>query len=236
MNVVALPAAVGLFVIADPLTSVLFQRGEFGAAAAQQTSLAVRCFAVGLWSVAGVRVLIPAFYALEDTRTPVLVAVAAFFANVVGVVLFIGPLPVPPDTRLGAALARATELFAVVDLRHAGLALATSLSATVNLVLLCVALGRRSGGLDWRSWLAGAARTLLAALAMVPVVVAITGRVRWFDGTTPFGVRAAWLAVAVIAGAAVCIVAVLALGGPEVEAARAALRARRRGGGPDVPA
>src|SRR5882724_3506333 len=81
VNVVALPAAVGLAVLADPITSVLFQRGEFGAHQAQQTAVAVRWFALGLWSVASARMLVPAFYALEDTRTPVLTAAAAFLAN-----------------------------------------------------------------------------------------------------------------------------------------------------------
>ena len=236
VNVIALPAAIGLVLIADPITSVLFQRGQFGPAEAQQTAVAVRFFALGLWSVACVRVVVPAFYALEDTRTPVLTAALAFLANLAFVILFIGPLPVPPDSAIGAALAHATRAVGILELRHGGLALATSLSATVNLVSLCIFLGRRSGALDWWSWLRGAARTLLASLAMVPVVLLITRRVQWFGGGVPFAVRAAWLMVAVVAGATVCAAAVLALGGPEVNAFRGALRRRWQRGADRAPA
>ena len=226
VNMIALPAAIGLAITAGPLTSILFQRGQFGAAEAQQTSVAVRYFAIGLWSVASVRVLVPAFYALEDTRTPVLTAAGAFLANLVFVVIFVGPVASPPDSRLGSMLAPATRALSLIDLRHGGLALATSLAATVNLVLLCALLGRRVDAFDWLGWLRSAARALAASLAMAPAVLFITSRVTWFGGGVPFTVRVVWLGLAVMAGTAVFAVAAFALGGPEVVALRAAVRRR----------
>src|SRR6185369_16360328 len=97
VNALAVPAAVGLAVTAGPLTSVLLERGQFGAHAAAETAGAVRCFAVGLWAVASVRMLVPAFYALGDTRTPVWAATGAFVANLAGIVLFVGPVAPPGE-------------------------------------------------------------------------------------------------------------------------------------------
>lgn len=233
VNFVALPAAIGLAVAAGPITSVLFQRGEFGALAAQQTGVAVRYYALGLWSVASLRVLVPAFYALEDTRTPVITAAAAFVANLAFVVLFIGPLASPPDSAVGSLFAAVTRALAITDLRHGGLALATSLAATVNLALLCVRFRRHVGSFAWRAWLVSTVRTSVAALAMAPVVLLVTSRITWFGAGVPFAVRVSWLALAVGAGGVTFALAALALGGPEVEALRTTLRrrlARPRGG------
>jgi putative peptidoglycan lipid II flippase len=226
VNLIALPAAIGLAITAEPLTSVLFQRGEFGVQEAEQTAVAVRYFAVGLWAVAAVRVLVPAFYALEDTRTPVVTAAAAFVANLVFAVIVIGPLANPPEGGLGTVLAAASRALGVVDLRHGGLALATSFAAAVNLLLLCVGFHRHVGTFAWRVWLVSWLRSLAASCAMVPVVLVIIGRVAWFGGDVPLTTRVAWLAFAVTAGTAVYAVAVAALGGPEVASMRAALRRR----------
>jgi putative peptidoglycan lipid II flippase len=227
-SVIAVPAAIGLAITAGPLTSVLLQRGEFGAHAAAQTGIALRYYALGLWSVASARMLVPAFYALEDTRTPVVTAVGAFIANLVFVALFVGPLSPPPDSRLGTLIAPVTGACAVAQLRHAGLALATSLAATVNLVLLCVALSRRMGVFPWRAWFEATLRTLAASLVMVPVVLAITGRVAWFDGEVPLATRVVWLALAIASGAGAFGLALTALGGPEIAVLRTAVGERLR--------
>ncbi len=229
VNLIALPAAVGLAVAAEPLTSVFFIRGRFTPADAAATAVAVRYYAVGLWSVASVRVLVPAFYALEDTRTPAVTAAAAFLANLCFVVTCIGPLPSQPDSLFSQAMAWATRTFGLFDLRHGGLALATSLAATVNLVLLAALVGRRAGGFAWRSWLVSTFRTLLASLAMVPVVRTVVARVDWFDGTTPLRTRILWLLLAVGAGASVSAAALNVVGGPEVASLRRALVARLSG-------
>jgi putative peptidoglycan lipid II flippase len=235
VNLIALPAAIGLALTADPLTSILFIRGQFSPEDAAQTAAAVRYYAVGLWSVASVRVLVPAFYALEDTRTPVLTAAVAFAANLTFVVLLIGPLPSPPDSAFGQWLASATYALGIVDLRHGGLALSTSLAATVNLGLLVALLGRQAGGFAWGPWLSSTLRTLLASSLMVPVVMAITSRVAWFDPTVSLLSRVGWLGLAVSSGATVCALALNAMGGAEVVAFRRAVSARLRRRGEPRP-
>jgi putative peptidoglycan lipid II flippase len=226
VNLIALPAAIGLALTAEPLTSVLFIRGQFTPEDAAQTAVAVRYYALGLWSVASVRVLVPAFYALEDTRTPVITAAVAFVANLLFVLLLIGPLPSPLDSSFGQWLARATRTIGIVDLRHGGLALSTSLAATVNLVLLATLLRRRAGGFAWGPWLGSMLRTLLASSVMVPVVLVITRRVAWFDPGVSVLTRMVWLTVAVSAGTTVCALTLNVVGGAEVVAFRRAVRAR----------
>jgi len=229
VNLVAIPAAIGLVLTAEPLVSVLFLRGQFTAADAAATARAVRCYAVGLWSVASVRVLVPAFYALQDTVTPVWTAAVAFAANLAFVVVLVGPPSATPASALGGAMAALAGRFGMLALRHAGLALATSLAATVNLGLLVACLGRRSSGFGWGAWLVSAARPLLASAAMVPVVLGVTRRLDWFDPRVPWSVRACWMTLAVGAGAAVCAAALNVLGGAEVVAIRRAVRARLHG-------
>ena len=226
VNLIALPAAIGLVLTAEPLTSVLFIRGQFTPEDAAQTAVAVRFYAIGLWSVASVRVLVPAFYALEDTRTPVVTAFAAFAANLVFIVLLIGPLRSPPDSVFGQWMASATHAIGILDLRHGGLALSTSLAATVNLVLLAALLERRVGGFAWGPWLGSTFRTLLASSTMVPVVLAVTSRVAWFAHGVSLLSRVGWLLVAVSAGAIVCALALNVLGGTEVVALRRAVLTR----------
>jgi putative peptidoglycan lipid II flippase len=123
-------------------------------------------------------------------------------------------------------MASATRAVGVFDLRHGGLALSTSLAATVNLVLLAVLLGKRAGGFAWASWLGSTLRTLVASLTMVPVVRVIVSRVEWFDGVTPLRVRIVWLLLAVGAGASVCALALNLVGGAEMVAFRRAVVSR----------
>lgn len=227
VNLVAVPAAVGLVLVADPVTSVLFLRGEFSGEAARQTSFAVRCYACGLWSVASVRVLVPAFYALEDTRTPVVTAAGAFLANLVFVVLLIGPLR-PADSMLGSGLVTLVDAAGLFDLRHGGLALATSLAATVNLVLLAAVLGWRVGDFGVGAWMRSAVRAGAASAAMIPPVLLVTSRIDWFSPGVPLPVRCVWLGVALAVGGAACAGALLLLGGPEVATFRAGVRRRWR--------
>lgn len=115
----SLPAAVGLFVLATPIVQLCFERGAFDAGSTQMTASAVRLFAIGLMSYAAIRILSGAFYALQDTRTPVRLAAEALAANVA----------------LAVAL--------VVPLRVGGLALATALASSLNAWRLLRQLERR---------------------------------------------------------------------------------------------
>jgi len=114
-----LPAAVALVVIPWPIVVVLFERGIFDRASSEATALALMAFAGGLPAYVLVKVLQPAFFAREDTVTPFRMAVVTVAANI------------------------ALSLILFWPLGHVGIALATTLSAWLNAVLLGVALLRR---------------------------------------------------------------------------------------------
>lgn len=116
-----LPAAVAFLCIPLTIVAALFGRGAFDAAAVSATAAALAAFAVGLPGYVLVKVLAPGFFAREDTRTPVLVAAVSLAVNLAAILLLIGPLG------------------------HAGIALATAVSAWCNATLLALLLWRRGG-------------------------------------------------------------------------------------------
>ena len=135
---ICLPATAGLIALSDPMVQVLFGRGAFTHEAAQATSMALMAYAVGLPAFACVRPLISAFYALHDTKTPVMagfVSVVAYIALGFAVVKF-------PLNLMGSTLGHLTQAY---PLRLVGLALATSLSSWLNVLLLGMALSARLG-------------------------------------------------------------------------------------------
>jgi putative peptidoglycan lipid II flippase len=142
---IMLPAMLGLILLRTPIVHLFFQHGTFTAADTQGTALAVLCYAVGLWAFAGARIIVAAFYSMQDTRTPAFTAVGAVLANLVFSLLFMD------------------------SLRHAGLALATALAGMLNVTILVAVLNRRLGGIDWASIGRSASRVVIA---LIPVVIA----------------------------------------------------------------
>ena len=114
-----IPAAIGIAVLSLPIVTVLFERGAFGPAESLATSAALSVYALGLPAYVLIKVLAPGFFAREDTKTPVKIAVVCLIANVLLVLLLIGPL------------------------KHVGIALATVLSSWLNALLLGTLLRRR---------------------------------------------------------------------------------------------
>lgn len=109
---IALPAAAGLLALAEPVIDLLFQRGAFTSEAVTATAHALIAYSVGLPFIALSRPLVAGFYALEDTKTPVWVAVLCLVANIGLGVWLMGPL------------------------KHVGLALAVSVSSLLNFIFL----------------------------------------------------------------------------------------------------
>jgi putative peptidoglycan lipid II flippase len=144
----------GLMVCAEPLMSLLFMGGQFDHAMALQAAKALIFYSFGLSCVALVRVLAPAFYALKDTRTPVMTAFISFLLNLGFSLWLMGPL------------------------LHGGLALASSLSAFGNMLLLFWLLRRKIGLLGGRRMLRTA---LTAVVASVPMGVTAWWIVRCAD-------------------------------------------------------
>ena len=116
----ALPCSVALLVFPEPLVATLFQRGQFDALAVDKTALALRGYGCGLLGLIGVKILAPGFYARQDLRTPVTIAVVVL------------------------VLTQAMNLVFVPLFGHAGLALSVGLGALVNALWLFV--GLRRGG------------------------------------------------------------------------------------------
>ncbi|MGA6827412.1 murein biosynthesis integral membrane protein MurJ [Nitrospira sp. NS4] len=140
---IILPAMVGLILLRTPIVHLFFEHGTFTAHDTAETALAVLCYAVGLWAFGGVRIIVAAFYSLQDTKLPAISAAIAVAANIV---FSLALMPV-----LGAA----------------GLALATALAAMVNGGILVVVLNRRIGGVEWRSVGLSLGRALVACLPLV---------------------------------------------------------------------
>lgn len=226
-TVLAIPASLALLVLARPITAVLLQHGAFGADDVERTAVALQAYAVGLWPLAIVRVIVPAFYALRDVRTPVLAAFAALAANALASLALIGTVSSEQSSWLGTMIARASAVLHTADLGHAGLALAASLAAAVNVVCIIPHLARRLGGLDLRP-LAGALwRSLLAAAPMVAIVYVAAEPVDWTaQGHLLF--KAVWLSAVVAAGGLVFVGAAVAIGGPEVQSLRKIITERLR--------
>jgi len=102
--------------------ALLFMRGEFAAVDVRLTAQALSYYALGLWAFATLRIAVSAFFAQQDSRTPMLAATLSILANIL----------------LGLMLMK--------PMAHGGMALATSLAAMLNLGVLLMVLQRRRGG------------------------------------------------------------------------------------------
>ena len=196
----AIPATVGLIALRMPLVRFLYQGGEFTTHSTALVTWALLWYTAGLVGHSLVEILVRAFYALHDTKTPVLIGSAAMALNVVFSLIF-------------------PHLFSNAGwMPHGGLALANSLATALEAIGLLALMRRRLDGLGGRSVLDSGGRALIAALGMA---LALWG---WLTLASD---RAAWLVTAggVMLGCGVYGLGVLALGVPE---ARRAVRAMVR--------
>ncbi len=139
---VTVPSTIGLIVLRKPIVRVLFEGGRFGAADTLATAEVLAALSAGLVFFAGVRVVVPAFYALKDTRMPVLAALADCATFIVLCALLVRRLGLP------------------------GIGLAASAAAAVNVAMLLTVLRRREGRMRGREIAASLARVALAASVM----------------------------------------------------------------------
>ncbi|MBW2630877.1 MAG: murein biosynthesis integral membrane protein MurJ [Deltaproteobacteria bacterium] len=189
---VTIPAMVALIVLRVPIISVLFQRGEFDAASTVFTAQALLYYAVGLWAFSCIRVVVSAFYAMQDTRTPVKIAVAALLVNVIMSIILMFPM------------------------KHSGLALATSIASAVNIVVLAVILRRKVGRFLKKSFWTSVLKTTLASVVMWLSITAVSHTLGW-NSEGAFGERLLFLAVAMVVGLAVFALSSLILGSSEAK-------------------
>jgi putative peptidoglycan lipid II flippase len=143
---ITIPAMAGLMVCSIPVFSLLFMGGAFDYSTVVNCALALLYYSVGLSFVALTRVLAPVFYALKDTKTPVYTALIAFIVNFCLSLALMGPL------------------------KHGGLALASTLSALCNMLMLFWYLRRKIGPFGGRSIMLTAVKSGVAAF---PLAVAV---------------------------------------------------------------
>ena len=183
---IALPAAVGLGMLAEAMIAVLFQGGRFGAHDVAQTAPALVGYAVGLLGLIAVKILAPGFYARQDIRTPVKIAVVALLAT------------------------QASNLVLVPLLAHAGLALSVSVGALANAAMLFVGLRRRGIYLPSPGWPIFIGKVGIALAALVLALWLGTRHIHWTEMQAQWPLRAALLA-GLIGGGAAIYAAVLGL-------------------------
>jgi len=180
MLFILIPALVGLIVLRVPICNLLYQRGEFSYAASIFTSQALFGYAVGLWAVGGIRITAPAFYAMQDTKTPVIIAFIAFIVNAVfGYVL---------GFKLG--------------LLHTGLAISSSISSVINFVLLFYLVERRVGDIKVKSILTLCAKLIVISLIMGFAAWKFSALADWSES------QFSWQKLGVLAGSVVLSAAV----------------------------
>jgi putative peptidoglycan lipid II flippase len=172
---VTIPAMTGLIILREPIVRLLFQRGAFDPDTTRLTAEALLYYAVGLWAFSGVRIVVSAFYALQDTKTPVKMAVISLLVNIELSILLMGPM------------------------RHGGLALATSLASGVNLTLLILALRKRLGRIGAHDILGSVLKSTASAAVMGCVIGFLTSwAIAKYGGSTWYLV--VWVLGSVAAG------------------------------------
>jgi putative peptidoglycan lipid II flippase len=154
------PATFGLMVLATPIVRLLFQHGSFTPAATAATAAALVCYAPGLVGYSAIKLAVPAFYALHDSRTPVAAGAVSVAFNI------------------------ALNLLLVRWMGVQGLALGTTLSALFNGGLLLLLLSRRTGGLDGRRVAVAFGKVATASVLMAAAVWLTAG---WLTTVLPMG-------------------------------------------------
>jgi putative peptidoglycan lipid II flippase len=151
---ITIPACIGLFILAAPILTSLFEYGEFSATDTYFSSLSLMAYMLGLPALIAIKILAPGFYARQDTKTPVRIGIIAMVCNMVMNIAIVVPM-----------------VMLDYEAPHVGLALATSLSAYINAILLYRTL-RNSGVFQpqdgWGAWLF---RIVFASIAMAAVII-----------------------------------------------------------------
>jgi putative peptidoglycan lipid II flippase len=146
VSFITIPAAVGLVILREPIVQVLFQHGRFVAESTRLTARALLYYALGLPAFAAVKLIVPAFYSTQDTKTPVRVAVITMVANVVLNIVFL--------------------IYFFAKLKNGGPALASALAAYLNVFTLFVIFRLCFGRLGTRDIAASLAKIAVCASAM----------------------------------------------------------------------
>jgi putative peptidoglycan lipid II flippase len=151
----AIPSAFGLVALGRPIIGLIYERGEFDAFDTNMTAVALAAYSIGLAGYAAIKVLAPAFYALDDAKTPMYVSLASILVHVpasFGLMQLLSNVGVTAERPNGFG--------------HAGVALATSIVALVNFGALAFLMRRRIGRLNGRDILTTTIKIVIASFVM----------------------------------------------------------------------
>ena len=191
--IVTVPAAVGLVILAGPILITLFQYDAFQPEDVRLSAYSLVAYSAGLPAFIAVKVLAPGYYARQDTRTPVKIAIAAMVTNMLLNLLFVGLL-------LGYGF----------EGPHAGLALASSAAAYLNAILLYRGLRKRQVYMPERGWVRLWVAVVLACATMGSILLFMTFDTEsWLQATAILRVKNLGLTITfgVIIYIFVCMVA-----------------------------
>lgn len=183
------PAGVGLVLLAHPLTQLLFERGQFTPGDTVRAARVIASYGLGVWAFCALPVAVRGFYSLGDSATPVRIGVGAMFLNLTLNLTLIWPLA------------------------ERGLAIATSISASVQVLVLLLVFSRRESRLRWPELAATSARTLVASAVMAAVCLVLLSSVPPAKG---LGNELARVFLPMTAGAGAYAVVFRLLGGREL--------------------
>jgi len=186
----AVPSAVALLTIAEPLVAVLYNYGAFTTHDVHQTSVALMGYGVGLLGLIAIKVLAPGFYARQDIKTPVRIAIVVL------------------------VLTQCMNLVLVPWLAHAGLALSIGLGALINAAWLLIGLIRRGAYQPSEGWWRFGLQVLAASALLAIYLLWASAQVSWVDGVH-IGRRLLSL-VLLLGGAVVVYFGVLMLAGVQL--------------------
>jgi putative peptidoglycan lipid II flippase len=196
---ITIPASIALIALREPIISVLFQRGAFGASSTVLTSQALLYYTIGLWAFSLIRVVDSAFFSLQDRKSPLKAAFAALLVNIICSVILMFPL------------------------KHGGLALATSIASAANVLMLMFILKKKIGSFLLPDFYISFMKTTLASSVMLGAIAATYVFLPWNLGA-PFRERLLFLAVSVSVGIAAFFLSAHFIHCPEITAITTALR------------
>jgi putative peptidoglycan lipid II flippase len=196
-----LPSACGLIVLCEPIIRLIYERGKFDAADTEMTAWALIGYSIGLTGYAAIKVLSPAFYALDDAKTPMYISVASIavhFATSYTMLNLLSQVAVSPEHPHGLA--------------HVGVTLATSTVATLNFIALILIMRRRIDRIEGRA--------ILSSFVRIAVASALLSLVAYFSyrflanslGTESLLARMIEVFVPIALGGAVFVTAAKLLG------------------------
>ena len=181
--VLSVPSAVALALFAQPLVAVLFHHGNFSVLDVQRTTAALVGYGVGLVAIVAIKVLAPGYYARQDMRTPMWIAIAVL------------------------VLTQVLNFFLVPLLQHAALTLSISIGALVNALWLLVGLLRRGSYTPEPGWGVFLLRVVAASALLAVFLLWAAGSVNWIGLKAAYLQKIGLLALVLLASAAIYFLA-----------------------------